>query len=191
MNRFCLPDGESLKNQTIAAFRDNFYKQYHVDTFTDYISDLVSVWYVMAICVGVAFLLGFVYMFFLKCCAGVIMFLSIVAIFAVIGGGGVWAYFTKDRYETTDKNYQYLQYGAYILWGIAGVYLLLILCVCNRIRLGISIVKCTADFINSTPSVFLVPVLFVVFIGAFIAFWVFTAVYIFSVGDIQPRDAPF
>jgi hypothetical protein len=102
MNKYCLPDTAALQNKTIAAFKDNFYTQFHVDKFTDYITDLVNVWYVMVICVGVAFVLGFVYMVILKCCAGIIMFLSIVAIFAIIAGGGVWCYFTKNNYDTTD-----------------------------------------------------------------------------------------
>jgi hypothetical protein len=144
----------------------------------------------MAISAGVAFVLGFVYMFLLKFCAGVIMFLSLVLIFVIIAGGGVWAYFTKNNYNVDDKNYKYLEYGGYILWGIAGAYLLLVLCMCNRIRLGVSIVKCTADFVNGTPQVFLVPITFSILIGGFVTYWVYTAVYIFSVGNIGPRAAP-
>jgi hypothetical protein len=190
MNRYCLPSSTALLNATVEAFANNFYNTYNVDTFTNYISDLVSVWYVMAISAGVAFVLGFVYMFLLKFCAGVIMFLSLVLIFVIIAGGGVWAYFTKNNYNVDDKNYKYLEYGGYILWGIAGAYLLLVLCMCNRIRLGVSIVKCTADFVNGTPQVFLVPITFSILIGGFVTYWVYTAVYIFSVGNIGPRAAP-
>ena len=102
MNRYCMPDDTALLNSTIASFKTKFYDQYHVDKFTDYISDLYSVWYVMVICIGVAFVFGFIYMFILKCCAGIIMFFSLVAIFLIIAGGGVWAYETKNNYDTSD-----------------------------------------------------------------------------------------
>jgi hypothetical protein len=184
MNRYCMPDDTALLNSTIATFKNQFYEQYHVDKFTDYISDLFSVWYVMVICIGVAFVFGFAYMFVLKCCAGIILFFSLIAIFLMIGGLGVWAYFTKNQYDTTDQNYKYLQYGAYILWGIAGFYLLILLCLCNRIRLGLSIIKTTADFVNNTPTIFIVPIVFVVIIAAWVVVWVVTCLYIFSVGDI-------
>lgn len=108
MDRYCLPDATALLNDTIKNFTEKFYNTYHVDKFTDYVSDLYQVWYVMLICVGVAFVVGFIYMFLLKCCAGIIMFFSLAAIFLLIGGLGVWAYFTKDNYDKADDNYKYL-----------------------------------------------------------------------------------
>lgn len=108
MDRYCLPDDASLANATINAFMNNFYNKYHVSKFTDYISDLYSVWYVMIICVGAAFVLGFIYMYLLKCFAGVILFFSLAAVFFLIGGLGIWAYFTKNDYSPQDKNYKYL-----------------------------------------------------------------------------------
>lgn len=119
------------------------------------------------------------------------MFFSLISIFIMIAGLGVWAFFSKSNYSTTDQNYKYLLYGAYILWAVAGLYLLILLCLCNRIRLGLSVIKCTADFVNSTPTIFLIPLVFVLIIAAFLVAWVITCLYIFSVGDISPRPAPF
>jgi hypothetical protein len=36
------------------------------------------------------------------------MWISILGIIAILGGGGYWAFITKDNYETTDNNYLYL-----------------------------------------------------------------------------------
>lgn len=83
-----------------------------------------------------------------------------------------------------------MTYTSYALWGLAGVYLIILLCLCGRIRLGVAIVKATARFINNTWSLFLIPIFFIIIIGAFICYWVFTAAYIFSIGQIGPRDAP-
>ena len=67
------------------------------------------VWYVEAISIGTAFILGFVFLMFLRCCAGVIVFFCLVGIFLVIGGGGAWLYLKgREKYiDITDEaNYK-------------------------------------------------------------------------------------
>lgn len=157
---------------------------------TSYVSDIFAVWYVLLICVGVAFILGFVYMIFLRCCASVMIFFSLVGILLALGGGGVWLYLRKDNYDSTSKNYEYCLYGSYVLWGIDGLYAFLLLCLCNRIRLGVAVMKCTALFIGATPTVFLIPPIFSILCGGWIACWAFSAVFLFSVGTIEPRPSP-
>jgi hypothetical protein len=89
-------------------FTSTFYEKFNVDKLSDYIMDLVQVYPVMLISIGTAFVIGMIYMILLRCFAGVIMWLSILGIMAVLGGGGYWAFKTKDNYETTDNNYKYL-----------------------------------------------------------------------------------
>lgn len=88
-------------------------------------------------------MLGLLYLLILRCCAGIIVWTTIFGILAVLGGGGYWAYRTKDNYDESDGNYKYLQYGAYALWGIAGLFLLIVLCCCGRIRLAVAVIKVT------------------------------------------------
>jgi hypothetical protein len=118
------------------------------------------------------------------------VFFSLVGILFALGGGGVWLYWNKANYTIDSDYYKYNLYGAYVLWGIDGTYLLLLLCLCNRIRLGVSIIKCTAQFIANTPTVFIVPVLFSVICAVWIAAWSVTALFLFSVGSLEPRDSP-
>ena len=144
----------------------------------------------MAICIGVAFALGMIYLVILRFLAGVIIWFSILAILGVIGGGGYWCYYTKDSYDIKDNNHKYLEYGSYALWGIDGVFFILILCCCSRIRLAVAVMKVTGSFIFGTPSVLFVPIIFVVLGMAWIVGWIFTCVYLMSVGQIKPRDYP-
>ena len=138
----------------------------------------------MLICVGAAFIIGMIYLIILRCCVGVIVWFTIFGVLAALGGGGYWVYRTKDNYEESDNNYKYLTYGAYAIWGIAGAFFLLILCCCGRIRLAVAIMKVTSQFIYNTPTVLLLPIIFLLICGIWVAAWTFTAVYIFSVGDI-------
>jgi len=151
-------------------------------------ADLYAVWYIVAISVGVAFVLGFVYMFILKLCAGFMVWLSLVAIFLILAGSAAYLYLNLDNYDEQDTNYDYVKYGSYTLGGLAVLFVLIVLCLCNRIRLGIAIIQTTADFINANPLVFLVPVVFLFLIAIWIAIWVIQAIFIFSVGEIRPRD---
>jgi len=126
-------------------------------------------------------------MVLLRCCASLMVFLTIVGIWL---GLGAWLWITKNAFVSTSQDYKYCLYGSYAVWGLDGLYTIIVLCLCNRIRLGVVIMKCTAQFIGSTPQVFLVPIIFSILCGIWVAAWGFTAIYLFSIGDIQPRPAP-
>ena len=87
---------------------DNFYNKYDIDKYSSYISDLITAWYVMAISVGVAFVAAIVYLLILRVAAGVMIWLSILGILVALGLGGYWAYETRNQYNPSDKNYNYL-----------------------------------------------------------------------------------
>jgi predicted lipid-binding transport protein (Tim44 family) len=70
--------------------------------------DVVNVWQVIVITIGSAFLLGMIYMAFIRCFAGVLIWISILGIMAILGGGGYWVWRYKDHYDPADNNYKYL-----------------------------------------------------------------------------------
>lgn len=69
-----------------------------------------------------------------------------------------------------------------LLWILCGIYFLILVCCCNRIRLGIAIMEATSDFVKDTFSIFLVPLIFFFINAAWIVFWVVSAIYVYSVG---------
>lgn len=79
---------ERLRN-----FRDTFINEFHGEKLSEYISDLYSVWYVLALSVGSAFILGMLYMLLLRCCAGIITFFTLIGILILLAGGGAYVYF--------------------------------------------------------------------------------------------------
>jgi hypothetical protein len=102
LGKYCIPDTKTLgaiANSTLTAFRAQFNVNFNVEKYTDYVTDLYRVWVVEAICVGVAFAWGFLFMIIIRCCAGVIIWLSIILIECILAGGGYWAYITKDKYD--------------------------------------------------------------------------------------------
>jgi Plasma-membrane choline transporter len=131
------------------------------------------------------------YLLVLRCCAGVIIWVSIFFIMACFGAGGFWVYNYRLNYETADPNYKYMTYGAYALWGLDAAFALLVLCMCSRIRLAVAIMKVSSQFIHRTPTILLLPIIFFVLCLAWLIFWCFLAVFIMSIGEIKNRDPPF
>lgn len=86
-----------------------------------------------------------------------------------------------------DKHKAYYTYGSYAVWGVTGLLLCCILCNCKNIRIGVKVMKCTAQFIGSTPQVFLVPVLFAILLVVWLFVFVIISLYIVSIGELGPR----
>jgi choline transporter-like protein 2/4/5 len=53
---------------------------------------------------------------------------------------------------------QYLKYYGYGVWGVSGILLIAILCLCGRIRLAVAVCKCAGAFILDVCSVMMVPI---------------------------------
>jgi hypothetical protein len=138
----------------------------------------------------ISFVLALIYLILLRCCASVVIFFTLVSIFILFGGFGFWLYNERDRYPEDTRYYNAMLYGAYTLWGLDALYVLILLCLCNRIRLGVAVIKATAQFIGNTPQVFIVPIVFFFLCMIWVAAWCFSFVYLFSMGTIEPRDDP-
>jgi len=71
------------------------------------------------------------------------IWLSILGIMAILGGGGYWCWITKDNYDAASNTYLYMQYGGYALWGLDALFAVIVICCCSRIRLAVAITKVT------------------------------------------------
>jgi len=49
--------------------------------------------------------------------------------------------------------------------------------------------EAASDFVRKTMSVFLVPLVFFVIIGVWVAYWTVSAVYVYSVGTIKKDES--
>lgn len=81
---------------------------------------------------------------------------------------------------------------AIALWVVAGVSFLLIICLFSRIRLAIAVMEEASNYIRDVTSVFFVPI-FMFFVSlAFLCFWFFVSIYLYSSGTISKQgDTPF
>lgn len=73
-----------------------------------------------------------------------------------------------------------IKYIGYVLLGFAGLWALLICCMCKRIRIAIAINKVAADFVGDTKKIILVPVAQILVAIVWWIIWIFAAVFIVS-----------
>lgn len=63
---------------------------------------------------------------------------------------------------TLDGSDYYKTYG-YICFGVAGLFLILLLCCCNRLRLAVAVCKVAGRFVLNVCHIVLLPIFFTIF----------------------------
>lgn len=106
-----------------------------------YFVDLGTAWWVLLAMCGISCVFACIYLFLLRCCAGPMIWISFISIFALLITGGVYVYELQYRYAAEDSTSSAMKWCGVTLFCLAGVYLLILLCCCNRIRLGVAIMK--------------------------------------------------
>jgi hypothetical protein len=116
---------------------------------------------------------------------------TLVLVAVMIGAGGYYLYDRRTKYDPTTDAYKTNLYAAYTCFGLLGLYILCMLCCCNRIRLAIAIMEATAEFVRKNLRIFFLPFMSFFVIVAFFAWWIVTALFVYSVGSIEKGSSDF
>lgn len=73
-----------------------------------------------------------------------------------------------------------LEVCAYIIWVMAGIYLIIVVCLTSRINMAIAINKVAATFVGQTPLILTVPMIQAISGILWIAVWCFSASFLIS-----------
>lgn len=92
-----------------------------------------------------------IYLILLRCFAKPMLYISFVLIFILLLGGGFYVYYLSEKYEDGDNTRSVMKGMGILLWILCGVYAIILLCCCSRIRLGIAIMEAASDFVRQTP----------------------------------------
>lgn len=128
-----------------------------------------------------AVLLSFIFMFILRCFAGCFVWLSIILLVLVSAAAGILFCYnggaiSRDSYIgnlgitiPTLPNSSYYNIFGYICFGFTGLFIILTICCCSRIRLAVAVCNVAGQFIARVCQVIIVPIV----MGAIIfGFWV-------------------
>ncbi|CAE8692261.1 unnamed protein product, partial [Polarella glacialis] len=87
----------------------------------------------------------------------------------------------KDGYAVSNEDLRKaLEICAYALWVLAGVYVILVICFVDRIRLAIAVNQVAAKFVGNTPLIVTVPIVQALIGMVWVLLWAMSAAYLIS-----------
>lgn len=184
--RGCLPDASEVNDKY-----EKYMNYLGDEQFTQYASDIMRCWSLVLGVLGIAVVISILYMVFLRYCVGCalwISFAAIIGIFVLFGLFLEWTAQTKYSGSENEKTWTTLRVVSITCYCLAGLAVLLIICMRKRIELAVAIMKSASLFIGDVWQVLLVPiVMFLISVLTFV-FWVLALTYLYSSGEVEQKD---
>lgn len=148
---------------------------------SNFINDIRNNWQILLGGFGAAIIVSYIVIFLMRCFTGCVVWICILGVIVAITGLGFILCYSGGLFgdtnvvilgfkiPTINGDTQYYKYYGYACWAGAGVFLLLTLCCCGRIRLAVAICKCAGAFLLEVCSVMFVPIIMAI---ATVALWV-------------------
>eukprot|EP00826_Nyctotherus_ovalis_P058604 TRINITY_DN8070_c0_g3_i1.p1 TRINITY_DN8070_c0_g3~~TRINITY_DN8070_c0_g3_i1.p1 ORF type:complete len:477 (-),score=79.02 TRINITY_DN8070_c0_g3_i1:134-1564(-) len=179
---YCLPNFEGVKEFFLAA---------GMKMVGEYILDLYNGWKVLVAAAVFGFVFSLFYMIFLKCCARVLIWVTVLAaivLLAVLGFLFFWNY-RNEADEDFKLLYKVL---AIVFWSLSGIVALVLLCLYGDIQMSLSVVESAASFMFTNCGVIFIPIVINILTACFVLYWIAALVYFLSTGEIsQWGSTPF
>lgn len=152
--------------------------------------DIMMCYPVLLASTGVALVFSYLFLFVMRCCGGVIVwFMIFLTIAALAGGGGFTWYIRGSKFTPEDDpTYKYLAIASYVLWGLAGLVFLFMICCCGAIKLGVAVMKASAKFVGENLRIMFLPLFSYIFITVWALLWFLGGLYLYTVGYAAPRE---
>ena len=178
-------------NSKIASEKLINFSFFSSDRLINWISDVFVTKWVIFCSVIWSFLISIFFLFFLRLCAGIIVFLILVGIFIGLVVLSVILRFKMYDYEEKGDDSKETLFCVlfWICVVLAIIWLLFILIMCNRIRLSIALIQIAAKYINSNSSILIIPFVFFVLTIAWIIYWVVLCAFLYSSGDFDKEHS--
>lgn len=83
-----------------------------------------------------------------------------------------------------------LYWGAIIVWVVAFIYMLVLLCLWKSLQISLSVLQATSDFVGSNLRIIIIPILSFVIQTIVFVMWIAGIIMVFSVGNIDDSGVP-
>jgi len=190
---YCVPVYDSLP----AAAKENWSTMKDAVTGTTYggaFADLYEARWILLIAAGLSLVTTMIYIKFMDWCAYWLSWFSVLLVFAALVGSGVWTlYYRADKIEKNasfadESEATWLNFYAWMAFILAGIYLLVMICSFQSLRVAIAVIETAADYFADTKRIIFVPLLYFVIGILFFAAWVGAMICVASIGDITVDD---
>lgn len=94
-------------------------------------------------------------------------------------------YYSDENYPEGDTTQKWLNIAAYTVWGLCGVYLLVVLCAFYAIKISIKVLRVSAKIIMNNLRMILIPIVGMVILVGWIGFYAYSLVWLMSCGEMK------
>ena len=179
------------RNSTEGANELFNWSYFDTDKLISWMVDLYECWIAIALSFVWSLILCMVFLLFVRCCAGVIIYIIIFLILVCLTGLGAFFFVKREEYDEVNDSeyYNAMIVLAWIFWGFAFIWLIFIICMCNRIRLAVALLEATARYIHENCYITLVPFLFFLISIAWYAYWIVLSIFLYSTGEFDKENS--
>jgi len=158
--------------------------------------DVSKAWQVELGMAFFAFGVGFLFMILMKYCAGVVAWTSILFTIGSFILMGVYCYQAYTDYQSgvlvgSSSNMYAMLAFSIIGFVFAGLTILFAICMFQRIRLAIAVIKTAAEFVGDCMGIVFVPTVYFFVLACFFVLWLSAQIFIFSCGNFSYNGSPF
>lgn len=137
----------------------------------------------------VTIIISVVYIWLLRFIVKPLLYISMILTIGLFVGAGAYSWQQAGSFEEDDPNYKYCQYGAYVLWVLAGLTVCCICCCWNNIMLGAALMVAASEFVAANVRIIATPLLAYILCLIFFLWWLVSATWLYSMGEIvQPGN---
>jgi hypothetical protein len=155
-----------------------------LDDIEMYARDIRLSWKMYLICIATTFILIFFWNLMLRHFAEMLAWLSIFIVFVgIVAIGFAVKYFADNNYPEGDTTQKWLNYTAYTVWGLSGLYVLVVLCAFYAIKISIKVLRVSAKIIMNNLRMIIIPIIGIVVMIVWILFYAYSLLWLFSCGD--------
>ena len=117
-------------------------------------------------------------------CAEFLAWFAIVVVGVGIVAIGFGIKYYKTQNEPTEKAAKWLDYTAYTVWGLAGLYALVVLCTYYAIKISIKVLRVSAKIVMNNLRMILIPVVGILVMVVWILFYGYSLLWLMSCGKM-------
>jgi hypothetical protein len=203
-DRFCFPSVAELTTGALNVMSNVTLVTQAVSKSNELLSDVTNCWRYFLIVGAIAIAICIITLFFVRWCAGVVVWLILLLYLVAVFGLAVICGIEKSRLEDVtasqgnveatfaglnSSNFYALMITFYVIGSVSALIILLSI---PTIMVTVAIIKASAQFVYSNISVILVPLFSGIFIAGYIVLWIAIFLYIFSIGTYtQSNGTPF
>lgn len=181
LTQFNLSYTDFQSQQTLISLVSTQY--FSTDQLINYMSDLIIVWPILLASIGVAFVVSFIYLLIIRCCGGLITYITMILILGTFIVLGIFFHLRVNYFDsTTDNNGTYralMRIASCTCFTVACLFFLYLICMCERIRLAIGLVKASARLMGSVCTLAFVPIFTFFITIIFYVYWIVVSVYFY------------